>query len=291
MDLISSRTLIPIPIENRHIVLAVGGVLAFTWFLIRWKKNVVHQLLAKSRTGEITIDQGKIGAINKVCTVSVAFFCVLLMLEATNRSMNTIIAFGGVGGLALAFASQEVIANFFGGVMIYFTHPFTIGDWILIPDHTIEGTVEDIGWYMTRVRSLDKRPIYIPNSIFSRLIVITPSRMSHRVFKETINLRCKDLPKIRAITREIKEMLQQHFDIDRSQAIIVRFINFGTYSLDVEISACTTIIDKEGFFRLKEDLLFTIADIIEKNGAEFANPTQQIDVIGLPISQASKVTV
>lgn len=285
-DLIAARIYQPIPTELRHDILAVAGVLAFGWFIMLWKKNVVKHMVAKSKKREITIDQGKIGALDKLGTVATIFFVLLMLLEATDRSMSTIIAFGGVGGLALAFASQEVIANFFGGFMIYLTQPFTIGDWISIPDHTIEGVVEDIGWYMTRVRSLDKRPIYIPNSIFSRLIVITPSRMSHRVFKETINLRNQDLPKLKKITQEIKEMLQQHFEIDRSQSIIVRLQAFGPYSVDFYISCCTAIIDNEGYLKVKEDLLYKIAEIVEKNGAEFATPTQNIDL--LRISQKSR---
>lgn len=276
IDLISARFYSQIPTELRHDILAVAGVLSFGWFLFRWKHNVVRQMNIKSKNREITIDQGKIGAIDKLCTAVIIFFIMLMLMEATDRSMNTLIAFGGIGGLALAFASQEVIANFFGGFMIYFTQPFTVGDWISIPDHSIEGYVEDIGWYMTRVRSLDKRPIYIPNSIFSKLIVITPSRMSHRAFKETFNLRNQDLPKIKKITEEIKEMLQQHFEIDRSQTIIVRLASFGTYSADVSVSAYSTVIDNDGFMKVKEDLLFKIAEIVEKNGAEFASPTQNI---------------
>lgn len=273
IDLISARIYLPIPIELRHDALAIAGVLAFGWFLMRWKHHVIKHMQLKSKKREIVFDQGKIGAIDKLCTVIIIFFVMLLSLEATDRSMSTIIAFGGIGGLALAFASQEVIANFFGGFMIYLTQPFTVGDWVSIPDHSIEGIVEDIGWYMTRVRSLDKRPIHIPNSIFSRLIVITPSRMSHRVFKETVNLRNQDLPKIKKITQEIKEMLQQHFEIDCSQSIIARLTSFGTSSVDISISAYTTVIDNEGFQRIKEDLLFQIADIIEKNDAAFAIPT------------------
>lgn len=279
LDIIVSRLLKPMPIETRHCIVGVGAVLAFGWFLLRWKHNVVQHLKTKSKNREITIEQGKIGAIDKMCTVAVIFLIILMLLEATDRSMNTIIAFGGVGGLALAFASQEVISNFFGGFMIYLTQPFTIGDWISIPDHTIEGVVEDIGWYMTRVRSLDKRPIYIPNSIFTKLIVITPSRMSHRPFKETISLRNEDLPKLKKIIEEIRDMLEQHFDIDRGQSIIVRFGAFGAYSMDIHISAYITVTDKPGYMKAREDLLFKVANIILKNDAQFANPTQNIELL------------
>lgn len=276
LDLISSRILSSFPIENRHTILAFGAILSFGWFLLKWKQNVIQHLLTKSKNREITIDPGKVGAIDKIWTVAIIFFIILILLETTDRSMNTIIAFGGVGGLALAFASQEIIANFFGGFMIYLTQPFTVGDWIVIPGHSIEGIVEEIGWYMTRVRSMDKRPIYIPNSIFSKLIVITPSRMSHRQFKEIIGLRNKDLPKIKTIVQDIKEMLQQHFDIDRSQSIVVCLTAFGPYSLDISVSAYIPVIDNEGYVKAKEDILLKIAAIIEKNEAQFATPTQNI---------------
>ncbi len=284
-DLIISRLFTPLGTESRHCFVAIGAVFAFGWFLLRWKNNVIQQLNTQSKNHQIAIDRGKIGAIDKMSTAAIIFVVILMLLESTDRSMNTIIAFGGVGGLALAFASQEVIANFFGGFMIYLNQPFTIGDWISIPDHKIEGIVEDIGWYMTRVRSLDKRPIYIPNSIFSRLIVITPSRMSHRVLKETISLRTQDMPKIKKIVNEIEDMLEQHFDIDKAQGIIVRFAGFGIYSLDIEVHACITPTDKVGFMKAKEDLLFKIANIIEKNEAQFANPTQNIEFSNFSQSQ------
>jgi MscS family membrane protein len=275
-DVIATRVLAPIPTELRHTLLAVGAVLALGWFLLKWKFHVIRQLFVKSQSKEITLDPGKIGAIDKIWTVAILLFTGLLLLETTDRSMNTLIAFGGIGGLALAFASQEIIANFFGGFMIYLTQPFTIGDWISIPDHSIEGIVEDIGWYMTSVRSMDKRPVYIPNSIFSKLIVITPSRMSHRQFKETIGLRYEDLSKVQTIVQQIKDMLHQHPDIDHSQSIIVRLATFGEYSLDVSVSAYISKIDNENYMKIKEDILLKIAAIVLKNDAEIATPVHSL---------------
>lgn len=273
IDIILTRVYAPLLINTRHLLLAGAGVLTLGWFLLRWKRNIIHHLIIKSKLKEITLDPGKVGAIDKIWTVAIIFFTCLLLLEATDRSMNTIIAFGGIGGLALAFASQEIIANFFGGFMIYLTQPFTVGDWISIPDHSVEGIVEEIGWYMTCVRSLDRRPIYIPNAIFSKLIVITPSRMSHRQFKETIGLRYIDLPKIAPIMQEIKEMLHTHPDIDPTQSIIVRLSTFGQYSLDISVSAYIPTIDNEGYMKIKEDILLKIAAIIQKHGAEIATPS------------------
>jgi len=276
LDLIASRLYEELPITGRHMLLAAGAVLMLTWFLLRWKRHIVQQMISKSKNREVAIDCGKIDAINKIVTVAILFFSILTLLEVTHRSVNTLIAFGGVGGLALAFASQEIIANFFGGFMIHLTQPFTIGDWIFIPDHSIEGTVEEIGWYMTRIRSLDKRPIYIPNAIFSKLIVMTPSRMSHRQIKETIGIRSQDLPKLRAIVNDLKEMLQQHPELDHHQPIIARLVTFGQYSLDIYIQAFTRTTDTEGYMKIKEDVLLRIVGILEKHGAELSTPTQNI---------------
>lgn len=276
IDLVAMHVFADIPQIYIHMASGVGGVLALAWFLLRWKKHLVLLMITKSKNRQIAIEQGKIDAVDKVLTVVIAFFTVFMLMEITDRNVNTLIAFGGIGGLALAFASQEIIANFFSGFMIYLTHPFTIGDWIQLPDRNIEGIVEEIGWYMTRIRSMDKRPIYIPNSIFSKIVVITPSRMSHRQIKEVINLRYDDLSKLKAILEDIREMLQQHPDIDRNQSISATFTAFGAYSLDITFSAYSQVIDNLGYIGVKEDVLLKVASIVQKHGADFAFPTQNM---------------
>jgi MscS family membrane protein len=264
--------------ESLHTLLSMTGVLAFAWFLLRWKKNVVAFMSEKSRKNEITLDAGKVDVIGKLTTIIIIFITILLLLEASNRSMNTLIAFGGVGGLAIAIASQEIIGNFFGGFMIYLNQPFVVGDWILLTDSKIEGYVEDIGWYMTRIRTFDKRPVYVPNSIFSKSVVMNPSRMSHRQIKETIGLRNRDMPALRAIILNIRKMLQDHDDIDQELRIIVSFANFGPYSLEILIDAYAKTLDSENFAYVKEDVLLKIADILVQHGADMAYPTTVIEI-------------
>jgi MscS family membrane protein len=271
INIIAAQIQERLPAKNLHMLLAAGAVLALAWFLLRWKKNVTQSMIAKSKNREIHIDQGKIAAIDKILTVSIGFFTLLTLLEVTDRSVNTLIAFSSVGGLALAFASQEIIANFFGGAMIYLNQPFTVGDWIHIPEKNIEGIVEDIGWYMTRVRSMDKRPIYIPNSIFSKIVVITPSRMSHRQIKENIPLRPEDLPQLKGIINDIKDMTQHHPEIDRNQTILVNLASLSSSSLDINLSMFTAISDTTNFMRIKEDILFKISAILLKHNAKIVS--------------------
>lgn len=288
VDLISHRVFEDgASLENMHMILALGGVIAMAWFLLRWKKNMIHSMLVKSKNKEIALDVNKIDVINKVLTILIFFITILLILEITNRSVNTLIAFGGVGGLALAFASQEIIANFFAGLMIYATHPFSKGDWILIPERNIEGIVDEIGWYMTLIKGLDKRPLYVPNSVFSRTVVVNPSRMSHRQIKETIGLRYNDLSRMKDLMADIKTMLKHHPEIDKDYSIIVNFTAFGSYSLDFIVSAYTTVIENEPFARVKDEILFKIADIIAAHGAEIAFPSSCV-IVPEPISLVEK---
>ena len=174
--------------------------------------------------------------------------------------------------------------------MIYATHPFAKGDWILIPERNIEGVVEEIGWYMTLIKGQDKRPLYVPNSVFSRTVVINPSRMSHRQIKETIGLRYADLPRLKEVMADIKIMLQHHPDIDRHHAIIVNFDSFGSYSLDFLISAYSLVLDNEAFAKVKDEILFKIAEIVSKHGAEIAFPSSCV-IVPEPVSIIEKKLV
>lgn len=265
-------------LKNTHMLLAIAAILSLAWFILRWKKTLIRLVSIKSKMKEIAIDQGRLDVIDKVITVFVVFLTIMMLLEVSDRSMNTLIAFGGIGGLAIAFASQEIIANFFGGLMIYVTHPFTIGDWIKLPEKEIEGYVEEIGWYMTRVRTFEKRPIYVPNSTFTKVIVMNPSRMSHRQFKERIGLRYSDLKLIPPVIDDLCKMLQNHPDVARDQKISVYLENFGQHALEVLVSAYTISIESEEYAAVRQDILLKILDVLSKHGAEMASPITTVEI-------------
>lgn len=277
LEIIDKYTLTELSLRQFQIVLGFGAIGALAWFLLRWKSNVFAHMLVKSKNREISLDITKIDVLDKLLTLVILFFTALLILEFTGSSLRTLIAFGGIGGLAIAFASQEMIANFFAGIMIYVTQPFAKGDWVDLPEKHVEGHVEEIGWYMTLIRNLDKRPIYVPNAMFSKVVVVNPTRMTHRRFKETIGLRYSDFPLLKEIIADITHMLQTHPKVDANQSISVNFSSFGNYSLDIEISVLVLVLDNPGFARLKGDLLFKIADIIEKHEAEMAYPTSVVN--------------
>jgi MscS family membrane protein len=183
-----------------------------------------------------------------------------------------------------------MIANYFSGLMVYFTRPFVVGDWIHLPEKNIEGWVEEIGWYMTRVRTFEKRPIYVPNAIFSKIVVVTPSRMSHREFKEVIGLRYSDMPVLKSVIFDLEAMLEEHPHVDQEQKVQVCLKELATYSLDIEVRAYTTITTSEEYAYFKQDMLFRILDVIKAQGAELAAPITTLSIPeGIPcINRASK---
>ena len=267
-------------LSNIHLLLSIGAVLTFGWFLMRWNTQVVQNMMEMSHKHKISLTPSKLDLFSKLATICVIFITLFLLMDVTGRNMQTLIAFGGIGGLALAFASQQVISNFFGGLMIYITQPFTIGEWINLPERKIEGHIEEIGWYLTRIRSFDKRPIYVPNSVFTQTIVITPSRMSHERFYHTIGLRYRDIKVVGSIIESIKLMLLQHAAIDHQLPVDVFFKSFGASALDIEISAYISIAAKGRFSAIKQDFLLKIAEIVEQAGAEIATPTNVVELRG-----------
>ncbi|MBA3722872.1 MAG: mechanosensitive ion channel family protein [Parachlamydiaceae bacterium] len=264
-------------IPNIDSIFGVAAVLALGWFLIRWNKSLLNYTMEMSRNEEIKWSQSKLDLMSKLGTIATFLITLVLLMDVTGRNMQTLIAFGGISGVALAFASQQFISNFFGGLTIYLTQPFTIGEWISIPDRKIEGYVEEIGWYMTLIRDFDKRPIYVPNSIFNQTVVITPSRMTHERLNMKIQLRYKDISAIKQILNAIHDYLMDHPHTDRKMKIEVYFVNFKPTSLEIKVSSYVSKTADVNFYEYKQDALLQIAEIINKQGAEIATVTNIVE--------------
>jgi len=199
-----------------------------------------------------------------------------MILQSLGVSVSGLLAFGGVGGIAVGFAARDLLANFLGGLSIFLDRPFAVGDWIRSPDREIEGTVEDIGWRVTRIRTFDQRPLYVPNSVFSTVALENPSRMLNRRIYETIGIRYDDAGAMEQIVAEVKEMLAAHDDIDKGKTLMVNFVAFGASSLDFFIYCFTRTTDWATYHGVKQDVLVKILKIIEGQGAEVAFPTRTV---------------
>lgn len=252
-------------------------VLILTVFILRLVKQAEKVLTGqKDDQGKKKYEVATVEAISKLLRASAIITGALVVLQTLGFSISGVLAFGGIGGIAIGFAAKDLLANFFGGLMIYLDRPFTIGDWIRSSDREIEGTVEQIGWRLTVIRTFDKRPLYIPNSVFASIAVENPSRMKNRRIYETIGIRYEDSQKMPAIIAAVKTLLETHEEIDTEQTLIVNFNQFAPSSLDFFIYTFTKTTDWVYFHKVKQDILLAVLAIIDEQGAEVAFPTSTV---------------
>ncbi|PKM22255.1 MAG: mechanosensitive ion channel protein MscS [Gammaproteobacteria bacterium HGW-Gammaproteobacteria-14] len=256
-------------------VRSVAYIVIIAMFFTRFIGYTEHNIVDPARMDK-PMDRTTAKAIAKLLRVSVMITAGLIVLQELGYSISGVMAFGGIGGIAIGFAAKDLLANFFGGMMIYLDKPFVVGDWVRSPDRQIEGTVEDIGWRLTRIRTFDKRPLYIPNSMFASIVVENPSRMTNRRIFENLGIRYSDGHLMKAICDDVRDMLKAHPDIEHDQTIIVHFNRYGDSHLEFMVYAFTKTSEWVPFHAVKEDVLLKVMAIIEKHGAEFAFPTRTL---------------
>ena len=254
----------------------MGLVLAMTWFAFRLATGFEQAFITLRERGNERIDLTTVQVIGRVVRIAVVLTGVLTILSILDVPISGFLAAGGVGGIAVGLAARDLLANFFGGLMVFMDRPFSVGDWIRSPDRSIEGVVQKIGWRVTEIRKFDRRPMYVPNATFTTLTVENPSRMTHRRIFEHIGVRYDDQAVVRELVDAIRAMIQSHPDIATDQIIMVHFDRFGPSSLDIMVYCFTRTTDWATYHGVREDVLLKIADIIVEHGAEVAFPTRTL---------------
>jgi len=255
----------------------VAAIVIVAWFFNSFLKEVENHVIDPDYVRK-PMDKTTALALGKLLRVSVIITAVLIALQSLGYSVSGVLAFGGIGGIAVGFAARDLLANFFGGLMIYLDRPFAVGDWVRSPDKNIEGVVEDIGWRLTRIRTFDKRPLYVPNATFAQISVENPSRMTNRRIYESLGIRYDDAKKMAFIIEDVKNMLMVNDDIDSTQTLIVNFNDFSASSLDFFVYCFTKTTDWVTYHRIKQDVMLRMIDIVESHGAECAFPTSTLHV-------------
>lgn len=249
-----------------------------TFLALKWKQSFSQRLIERlSNTKDPFVDPSAVFPLSKMLSIVILCISFGLILDIIGVPISTLLAFGGIGGLAISWAAKDVVANFFGGLMIYINRPFAIGDWIKSPNKNFEGVVEEIGWYRTQIRSFERRPTYIPNAMITDAVIENPGRMYNRRINATIGLKYDDIDKISPIVEEIKKMLSEHKDIDQDQTQLVNFTGYGAYSLDINIYVFTKTTNWAKFRDAQQDVFLKVAQIVRRNHADFAFPTHTLE--------------
>lgn len=254
----------------------IGVIICLAWFLLKLIQELANNVVAAHTTAGQEVDLTTIGGLSKVSRIIVLVAAALGVMQTLGFSISGVLAFGGMGGIAVGFAAKDLLANFFGGLMIHLDRPFKVGETIRSPDKQIEGKVELIGWRQTSIRAINMSLIYVPNSLFSTIVVENPSRMSHRRIREVIGLRYDDMCKVDTIAEEVRSMLLNHPNIDAEQGAIVALDQFADSSLNLLIQAFSKTTEGAPFHAVKQEILLNTAAIIAKHGAEIAFPTRTV---------------
>lgn len=261
--------------EANETVLKMGFIWILVWSLLRLIKQS-EKILVSPMKMKTPMDYTTVNAVSKLSRAVVIITAVLIAMQSLGYSISGVLAFGGVGGIAVGFAAKDLLANFFGGFIIHLDRPFKVGDWVRSPDRNIEGVVEHIGWRLTTLRTFDLRPLYVPNAAFTTIAVENPSRMRNRRISETIGIRYADVSQMGDIVGDIRSMLENHEEIDQDQTLIVNFVAFNASSLDIMVYTFTKTTKWVEFHEVKQDVLLQISTIIEGYGAEVAFPTRTL---------------
>ena len=255
--------------------LALGAILlCAAWFFIgmvgAWRRRVVEHRGAR-REDRATVDLiARLLII--ICWIATGFVALDLM----GVPITALVALGGLAGGGLAFAAKDVVGNFFGGVMLHVTQPFIVGDQIRLAGVHLEGTVEEIGWMLTQVRTLDRQILFIPNSSFSTEIVINISRQTHRPLRETLLIQEVEGKRLPEILGEVQTLLDRFPGLDPSQKRVAHVSHIGSTGYALEVVAFTKEVDDLSYFALRTRLLLALTELLSRMRVILVRPTLAI---------------
>lgn len=256
-----------------HVVRA-AAIVAVTWFGLRF----VDIMAGAVRTHlEETGRRAVVSVVplgRRVAKVFLGAIALVVVLQNVGLDVTGLIAGLGVGGLAVALAAQKSIANLFGGVSLIADQAVRVGDFCKFGGQL--GTVEEVGLRSTRVRTLDRTLVTIPNAEFSEMQLENFAARDRIRLHATLGLRYETTPEqLRYLIAEIRRLLVAHPKITETPAR-VRFVNFGAYSIDLEIFAYVATTNFDEFLQVREDVFLRLMDIVEKAGTGFAFPSQTL---------------
>ena len=219
-----------------------------------------------------------IGWIIKSLKILIFILGAAAVLELWGIKIGPIIAGLGLFGVAVALGAQDLFKNLISGILVLVEKRFKVGDWILV-EEIIEGIVEKIGFRSTTIRKFDKSIAIIPNFQFAENAVINISETTSWIISWTINLQYDTtVEQLKTIRNEIEKYIKSHEDYKTENGYAVRIDKFSDSSIDMYIRCFTKTDDWDEWLAVKERLAIEIKQIVEKNKASFAFPSQSIYV-------------
>jgi MscS family membrane protein len=254
------------------ILMAVGGI----GLLLRAVDVGERYLQGRLRGAALLESQGLLRLSRRVVQGLVIAGGVVVALKYFGFDPTAALAGLGIGGIAIALAAQKTLENVIGGFSLVFDKAIRVGDFLKVGQTT--GTVEYVGLRSTRIRTLDRTIVTVPNGQMASINIETMSQRDRFWFIHTVGLtRATTTRQVREIRGAFERLLLEHSSIDAS-TVRVRFLRLGSYSLDVELFAYVYADDYDTFLTVQGDLLMKVMETVEAAGAELALPSQTLHV-------------
>ena len=244
------------------------------WFLFNLVDMVDHYLSKWAARTKSTLDDALAPLLRKSLRIFIVIMAGLMAIQTFGYPVTGVIASLGIGGLAFALAAKDTVSNIFGSMMIIFDRPFQVGDWIKAGD--LEGTVEEVGFRSTKIRTFAKTLISVPNNIIANMALDNYSRMPKRRIRLTVGVSYDATPtQMREAVCRIRELLKTHPAIDQD-FFLVNFTDFGASSLDIMVYCFTSTTVWGEYLDAREDVCLRIMDTLAELGLDIAFPSTTV---------------
>jgi MscS family membrane protein len=272
-------TVAPLPLIVRQFgagTTTLITIAAIVWLLISLNGQIEAYFIRRVPRARSAAARSLARVVRRAADLLMIFGGVLAVLRRFGIDPTPALAGLGVGGIAVALAAQKTLENVIAGASLIFDQAVTVGDFLKMGE--ISGTVDHIGLRSTRIRTLDRTIVSVPNSQIANASLETISARDKFWFHHVVGLRYETTPEqLRAIVDGLREMLASH-PLTEKDSVRVRFLRLGAFSLDVDIFAYLKTLDWNHFLEVQETLLFGITDIVTRAGAEIAFPSQTMYV-------------
>jgi MscS family membrane protein len=253
--------------DGRDVVISLG----IAWTLLRCKPPLIQQIQGDPRwlpQRTPTDRRALLDLIDKLISTTVLLLAALVVLRVLGVSPALLLTASGIGAAALGFGSKALVENLLSGAMIYLFRPFTVGDWIELPDKKLAGSVEAIGSYYTELLTAEREPLFVPNALFAGFAVANSSRREHRRLLLELALRPEDAERADAITAELRKKLENHPAVASELPRRAHVSGLDSQGLHLRLEAFGPS-DPDGFQALRQELLVALAAVVLRHGAAF----------------------
>ena len=252
-------------LENYTIYLLELGVIFFLVLSIYRFIGGVENRFINGKYLFAHVDLTSVRAVSRLMRVILTIFALLLLLPVFHIPVSGVLAFGGAAGVGISFAAKDLLSNFFGGFTVMLDRPFSLGDKIRALDQNFEGYVEHIGWRSTRLRTEEKRPLFVPNSNFLTISIENVSKITSKKIERNFYVDSRKMENIRQAVNALLNQLKNHPLIDQKELVSVHLNYLTQQGPQVQIICFTKKMEQSDYQEVIQEVLLLAIEIFEKN--------------------------